>query len=149
MANLVSVVYKVGSLAKESVNTHGDDHNINFTLFAPTKIVKNQEKNRKPSKLIYMKHIYNNYLMKVQVVRQLGLHYILNKEMKNHFHKRINMYSLLNLETRLNIILLCIHLCSTIPQTRQMVSHQKIRVNDEIVRAHLWLSCCDFIAPAG
>lgn len=40
---------------------------------------------------------------------------------------------LLNLETRLDVILVRLHFCETLPQARQLISHRKIRVNNEMV----------------
>jgi len=44
---------------------------------------------------------------------------------------------LLNPETRLDVILLRLHFCETIPQARQPISHRKVCVNNGIVNITL------------
>jgi small subunit ribosomal protein S4 len=54
---------------------------------------------------------------------------------------------LLNLETRLDVILVRIHFCETIPQARQLISHRKVCVNNGMVSiTHFKVSHGDLIS---
>ena len=54
---------------------------------------------------------------------------------------------LLNLERRLDVILVCLHFCETIPQARQLISHQRVCVNNGMVSiTHLKVSHGDIIS---
>lgn len=54
---------------------------------------------------------------------------------------------LLNLETRLDVILVRLHFCETIPQARQLISHRRLCVNNGMVSiTHLKVSHGDLIS---
>lgn len=54
---------------------------------------------------------------------------------------------LLNLERRLDVILVCLHFCETIPQARQLISHRRVCVNNRMVSiTHLKVSHGDIIS---
>eukprot|EP00268_Persea_americana_P011237 TRINITY_DN14721_c0_g1_i1.p1 TRINITY_DN14721_c0_g1~~TRINITY_DN14721_c0_g1_i1.p1 ORF type:complete len:274 (+),score=-4.11 TRINITY_DN14721_c0_g1_i1:1494-2315(+) len=54
---------------------------------------------------------------------------------------------LLNLETRLDVILVRLHFCETIPQARQLISHRRVCVNNGMVSiTHLKVSHGDLIS---
>lgn len=54
---------------------------------------------------------------------------------------------LLNLETRLDVLLVRLHFCETIPQARQLISHRRVCVNNGMVSiTHLKVSHGDLIS---
>jgi len=54
---------------------------------------------------------------------------------------------LLNLDRRLDVILVRLHFCETIPQARQLISHRRVCVNNRMVSiTHLKVSHGDIIS---
>nr|AKI85113.1 ribosomal protein S4 [Monsonia emarginata] len=77
----------------------------------------------------------NSYIH-LQTTRKLSLFYGDLPITKMHRATGRSSYVpfLLNLETRLDVLLVRSHFCQTIPQARQLISHQKVCVNGKTVK---------------
>nr|QXE43970.1 ribosomal protein S4 [Gnetum montanum] len=94
-----------------------------------------KSKRRYIRKNIYLRQNWNSYI-KLQAIRKLSLSYgnAPITDMHDGGPERASHIPFpLNLETRLDVILVRLHFCETIPQARQLISHRKIRVHNEMV----------------
>lgn len=91
----------------------------------------------------------NSYIQ-LQTTRKLSLFYGDLPITEMHRGRREGtsyIHFLLNLERRLDVILVRIHFCETIPQARQLISHRRICVNNGIVSiTHFQVSQGDLIS---
>jgi len=90
----------------------------------------------------------NSYIQ-LQTTRKLSLFYgnLPLTEMHRGRDRTSYIPFLLNLETRLDVILVRIHFCETIPQARQLISHRKVCVNNGMVSiTHFKVSHGDLIS---
>jgi len=92
-----------------------------------------RSKRRSIRKNISLRQNFHSYI-KLQAIRKLSLFYgnLPITEMHGGTERASYIPFLLNLETRLDVILVRLHFCETIPQARQLISHRKIRVNNEM-----------------
>nr|AKI85114.1 ribosomal protein S4 [Erodium texanum] len=76
----------------------------------------------------------NSYI-RLQTTRKLSLFYgnLPITKMHRATGRKSFIPFLLNLETRLDVLLVRSHFCQTIPQARQLISHQKVCVNGKTV----------------
>nr|QJH92072.1 ribosomal protein S4 [Podocarpus macrophyllus] len=98
-----------------------------------------RSKRRYNRKNVSLRQNLNSY-PKLQAIRKLSLFHG-NPPIKGMPHFPINRGAerasyipfLLNPETRSDVIPVRLHSCETLPQARQLISHRKIRVNNEMV----------------
>lgn len=88
--------------------------------------------------------------IQLQSTRKLSLFYgdLPITEMHRGTERTSYIPFLLNLETRLDVILVRLHFCETIPQARQLISHRRVCVNNGIIHiiTHLKVSHGDLIS---
>nr|UNA62885.1 ribosomal protein S4 [Oenothera elata subsp. hookeri] len=97
---------------------------------------------------IYPRKNLNSYIQS-QTTRKLPLFYgdLPITEMHRGTEQTSYIPFLLNLETRLDVILVRLHFCETIPQARQLISHRRVCVNNGMVSiTHLKVSHGDIIS---
>lgn len=113
------------------------------------RILRKLRKNKRYiKKKIYSRKNRNSYIQ-LQTTRKLSLFYGNLPITKMHRGTKRTSYIpfLLNLETRLDVILVRLHFCETIPQARQLISHRKVCVNNGIVNiTHFKVSHGDIIS---
>lgn len=105
-------------------------------------------KKRSIKKKIYPRKNRNSYIQ-LQTTRKLSLFHGNLPITKMHRRTKRTSYIpfLLNPETRLDVILVRLHFCETIPQARQLISHRKVCVNNGIVNiSHFKVSHGDIIS---
>nr|AKI85115.1 ribosomal protein S4 [California macrophylla] len=96
------------------------------------KRLRRDKKNMKSG--VHSRGNLNSYI-RLQTTRKLSLFYGNLPITKMHRATGRTSYIpfLLNLETRLDVLLVRSHFCQTIPQARQLISHQKVCVNGKTV----------------
>lgn len=107
-----------------------------------------RNKKRSIKRKIDLRKNLHSYI-KLQTTRKLSLFYgnLPITEMHRGTKRTSYIPFLLNLETRLDVILVRLHFCETIPQARQLISHRKVCVNNGMVNiTHFKLSHGDIIS---
>lgn len=107
-----------------------------------------RNKNRSIKRKIDSRKNIHSYIQ-LQTTRKLSLFYgnLPITEMHRGTKRTSYIPFLLNLETRLDVILVRLHFCETIPQARQLISHRKVCVNNGMVNiTHFKLSHGDIIS---
>lgn len=95
---------------------------------------------------IYSRENLNSYIQ-LQTTRKLSIFYGDLPEMHRGRERTSYIPFLLNLERRLDVILVRLHFCETIPQARQLISHRRVCVNNRMVSiTHLKVSHGDIIS---
>ncbi|YP_002000578.1 ribosomal protein S4 (mitochondrion) [Oryza sativa Japonica Group] len=90
-----------------------------------------------------------NSNIKLQTTRKLSLYYgdLPIREMHRGRERTSYIPFLLNQETRLDVILVRLHFCDTLPQARQLISHRRVCLNNGLVTiTHLKVSHGDLIS---
>jgi small subunit ribosomal protein S4 len=126
----------------------GNVWNREITLIQRHILRKLRNKKRFIKKKIYSKKNLNSYIQ-LQTTRKLSLFYGNLPITKMHRGTERTSYIpfLLNLETRLDVILVRLHFCETIPQARQLISHRKVCLNNFLVKiTHFKVSHGDIIS---
>lgn len=126
----------------------GNVWNKELTIVQRRILGKLRMKKRSIKKKIYSRKNRNSYIQ-LQTTRKLSLFYGNLPITKMHRRTKRTSYIpfLLNLETRLDVILVRLHFCETIPQARQLISHRKVCVNNGIVNiSHFQVSHGDIIS---
>ncbi len=106
-----------------------------------------RKKNRSLKRNLYSRRNLNSYIQS-QTTRKLSLFHgnLPITEMQRR-RKESTILFLLNLERRLDLILVRIHFRQTLPQARQPISHRKVCVNNRMVnRTHFQVSHGDLIS---
>lgn len=109
---------------------------------------KLRNKKRSIKRKIYSRENLNSYIQ-LQTTRKLSLFYgdLPITEMHRGRERTSYIPFLLNLETRLDVILVRLHFSSTIPQARQLISHRRVCVNKGMVKiTHFQVSHGDLIS---
>jgi len=109
--------------------------------------LRNRKRSIKKRK-IYPKKYLTSYIQ-LQTTRKLPLFHgdLPITEMHRGTEQTSYIPFLLNPETRLDVILVRLHFCETIPQARQPISHRRVCVNNGVVSiTHLRLSHGDIIS---
>lgn len=126
----------------------GNVWNRELTIIQRRILRKLRKKKTSIKKKIYSRKNLNSYIQ-LQTTRKLSLFYGNLPITKMHRGTKRTSYIhfLLNLETRLDVILVRLHFCETIPQARQLISHRKVCVNNGIVNiTHFKVSHGDIIS---
>jgi small subunit ribosomal protein S4 len=90
-----------------------------------------------------------NSNIKLQTTRKLSLYYgdLPIREMHKGRERTSYIPFLLNQETRLDVILVRLRFCDTLPQARQLISHRRVCLNNGLVTmTHLKVSQGDLIS---
>lgn len=126
----------------------GNVRNKELTIVQRRILRKLRMKKRSIKKKIYPRKNRNSYIQ-LQTTRKLSLFHGNLPITKMHRRTKRTSYIpfLLNPETRLDVILVRLHFCETIPQARQPISHRKVCVNNGIVNiSHFKVSHGDIIS---
>ena len=126
----------------------GNVRNKELTIVQRRILRKLRMKKRSIKKRIYPRKNRNSYIQ-LQTTRKLSLFHGNLPITKMHRRTKRTSYIpfLLNPETRLDVILVRLHFCETIPQARQPISHRKVCVNNGIVNiSHFQVSHGDIIS---
>nr|UKT61224.1 ribosomal protein S4 [Alternanthera philoxeroides] len=126
----------------------GNVRNKELTIVQRRILRKLRMKKRSIKKKIYPRKNRNSYIQ-LQTTRKLSLFHGNLPITKMHRRTKRTSYIpfLLNPETRLDVILVRLHFCETIPQARQLISHRKVCVNNGIVNiSHFKVSHGDIIS---
>ena len=126
----------------------GNVRNRELTIIQRRILRKLRNKRRSIKRKLYSRKNIHSYIQ-LQTTRKLSLFYgdLPLTEMNRGTERTSYIPFLLNLETRLDVILVRIHFCSTIRQARQPISHRKVCVNNEMVSiTHFKVSHGDLIS---
>lgn len=125
----------------------GNVWNRELTIIQRRILRRLRNKKRSIKRKIYSRKNLNSYIQ-LQTTRKLSLFYgdLPITEMHRGTERTSYIPFLLNLETRLDVILVRLHFCETIPQARQLISHRRVCVNNGMVSiTHLKVSHADLI----
>lgn len=126
----------------------GNVWNRELTIIQRRILGRLRNKKRSIKRKIYSRENLNSYIQ-LQTTRKLSLFYgdLPITEMHRGRERTSYIPFLLNLETRLDVILVRLHFCETIPQARQLISHRRVCVNNGMVNiTHFKLSHGDIIS---
>lgn len=124
----------------------GNVWNRELTIIQRRILRRLRNKKRSIKRKIDKRENLNSYIQ-LQTTRKLSLFYGTITEMHRGRERTSYIPFLLNLETRLDVILVRLHFCETIPQARQLISHRRVCVNNGMVSiTHLRLSHGDRIS---
>jgi small subunit ribosomal protein S4 len=126
----------------------GNVWNRELTIIQRRILRRLRNKKRSIKRKIYSRENLNSYIQ-LQTTRKLSLFYgdLPITEMHRGTERTSYIPFLLNLETRLDVILVRLHFCETIPQARQLISHRRVCVNNGIVSiTHFKVSHGDIIS---
>lgn len=126
----------------------GNVRNRELTIIQRRILRRLRNKKRSIKRKIYSRKNLNSYIQ-LQTTRKLSLFYGDLPITKMHRGTEQTSYIpfLLNLERRLDVILVRLHFCETIPQARQLISHRRVCVNNGMVSiTHLKVSHGDLIS---
>nr|YP_010690908.1 ribosomal protein S4 [Punica granatum]WBU14823.1 ribosomal protein S4 [Punica granatum]WNZ34144.1 ribosomal protein S4 [Punica granatum] len=126
----------------------GNVRNRELTIIQRCILRRLRNKKRSIKRKIYSRKNLNSYIQ-LQTTRKLSLFYGDLPITKMHRGTEQTSYIpfLLNLERRLDVILVRLHFCETIPQARQLISHRRVCVNNGMVSiTHLKVSHGDLIS---
>ena len=126
----------------------GNVRNKELTLSQRIALRKWRMKKKSIKKKMYPRKNRNSYIQ-LRTTRKLSLFHGNLPITKMHRRTKRTSYIpfLLNPETRLDVILVRLHFCETIPQARQPISHRKVCVNNGIVNiSHFKVSHGDIIS---
>jgi small subunit ribosomal protein S4 len=126
----------------------GNVWNRELTIIQRRILRRLRNKKRSIKRKIYSRENLNSYIQ-LQTTRKLSLFYgdLPITEMHRGTERTSYIPFLLNLETRLDVILVRLHFCETIPQARQLISHRRVCVNNGMVSiTHLKVSHGDLIS---
>ncbi|YP_009477607.1 ribosomal protein S4 (mitochondrion) [Nymphaea colorata] len=110
----------------------GNVWNRELTIIQRRILRRLRNKKRSIKRKIYSRQNLNSYI-KLQTTRKLSLFYGSIIEMHRRAERTSYIPFLLNLETRLDVILVRLHFCETLPQARQLISHRRVCVNNGMV----------------
>lgn len=112
----------------------GNLWNRELTILQRRILRRLRNKKRSIKRKIYSRENLNSYIQ-LQTTRKLSLFYgdLPITEMHRGTERTSYIPFLLNLETRLDVILVRLHFCETIPQARQLISHRRVCVNNRMV----------------
>lgn len=112
----------------------GNVWNRELTIIQRRILRRLRNKKRSIKRKIYSRENLNSYIQ-LQTTRKLSLFYgdLPITEMHRGTERTSYIPFLLNLETRLDVILVRLHFCETIPQARQLISHRRVCVNNRMV----------------
>ncbi|YP_003587372.1 ribosomal protein S4 (mitochondrion) [Cucurbita pepo] len=126
----------------------GNVWNRELTIIQRRILRKLRNKRRSIKRKIYSRENLNSYIQ-LQTTRKLSLFYgdLPITEMHRGRERTNYIPFLLNLETRLDVILVRLHFSSTLPQARQLISHRRVCVNKGMVPiTHFKVSHGDLIS---
>nr|UFX34198.1 ribosomal protein S4 [Tribulus terrestris] len=126
----------------------GNVWNRELTIIQRRILRKLRKKKRSIKRKIYSRKNRNSYIQ-LQTTRKLSLFYgdLPITEMHRGTKRTSYIPFLLNLETRLDVILVRLHFRETIPQARQPISHRRVCVNNRMVSiTHFKVSHGDLIS---
>ena len=126
----------------------GNVWNRELTIIQRRILRRLRNKKRSIKRKIYSRKNLNSYIQ-LQTTRKLSLFYgdLPITEMHRGTERTSYIPFLLNLETRLDVILVRLHFCETIPQARQLISHGRVCVNNGMVSiTHFKVSHGDLIS---
>nr|AHA47128.1 ribosomal protein S4 [Amborella trichopoda] len=112
----------------------GNVWNRELTIIQRRILRRLRNKKRSIKRKISSRKNLNSYI-KLQTTRKLSLFYgdLPITEMHRGTERTSYIPFLLNLETRLDVILVRLHFCETLPQARQLISHRRLCVNNGMV----------------
>jgi len=112
----------------------GNVWNRELTIIQRRILRRLRNKTRSIKRMIYSRKNLNSYIQ-LQTTRKLSLFYgdLPITEMHRGTERTSYIPFLLNLETRLDVILVRLHFSETLPQARQLISHRRLCVNNVIV----------------
>jgi small subunit ribosomal protein S4 len=112
----------------------GNVWNRELTIIQRRILRRLRNKKRSIKRKIDSRKNINSYIQ-LQTTRKLSLFYgdLPITEMHRGTERTSYIPFLLNLETRLDVILVRLHFCETIPQARQLISHRRVCVNNVMV----------------
>jgi len=125
----------------------GNVWNRELTIIQRRILRRLRNKKRSIKRKIYSRENLNSYIQ-LQTTRKLSLFYgdLPITEMHRGTERTSYIPFLLNLETRLDVILVRLHFCETILQARQLISHRRVCVNNGMVSiTHFKVSHADLI----
>ena len=112
----------------------GNVWNRELTIIQRRILRRLRNKMRSIKRMIYSRKNLNSYIQ-LQTTRKLPLFHgdLPITEMHRGTERTSYIPFLLNLETRLDVILVRLHFSETLPQARQLISHRRLCVNNVIV----------------